>query len=142
MIDFDKIDFILCEEIGRLFVDASRKGYDSESFVKTFMNSDVARYMDKRNNFYQWAGKKYLLETMEDDYKDSLKQANKETDENMLFWVGYIYRYWHYYTGENSKEIYKIAPYKTMRGAYIAYHTLSCEMAIERLKEAYNSYTK
>ena len=142
MMDLDKINLTLCEEIGDLFVDASRLGYDGESFVKTFMNSDVARYMDKKNNFYQWAGSRYLLETIIDEDGDSLRLTTKKQDEDMLFWVGYVYRYWHYYTGESSKEIYQIAPYRLMRGVYLAYHTMSVEMAIDRLKEAYDGKIK
>ena len=44
-----------------------------------------------------------------------------------------------FYTGENSREIYKQAPAKTMNIVYLMYHTMSPEMAIDRLKEAYAS---
>ena len=27
--------------------------------------------------------------------------------ENQLYWIDYLYRYWHYYTGESSREIYR-----------------------------------
>ena len=48
-----------------------------------------------------------------------------------------MYRFWHFYTGESSKEIYKQAPAETMLITYLSYHTLSVEMAIDRLKESY-----
>ena len=51
--------------------------------------------------------------------------------------MGYIYRYWHFYTGESSKEIYKQANAELMNALYLAYHTMSPEMAIDRLKESY-----
>jgi hypothetical protein len=49
----------------------------------------------------------------------------------------WAYRYWNFYTGESSREIYKQAPAKTMKVVYLMYHTMSPEMAIDRLKEAY-----
>ena len=27
-------------------------------------------------------------------------------DKEVLFWIGYVYRYWHLLTGESSREIY------------------------------------
>ena len=38
--------------------------------------------------------------------------------ENQLYWIGYLYRYWHYYTGESSREIYRQAPVCTMKRNY------------------------
>ena len=52
-----------------------------------------------------------------------------------LFWTGYLYRYWHCLTGETSAAIHATADYRRMAGAYAGYHTLSCELAIENLKE-------
>ena len=42
----------------------------------------------------------------------------------------------------SSKEIYKQAPAKTMRITYFPYHTMSVEMAIDRLKESYQEKHK
>ena len=54
-----------------------------------------------------------------------------------MYRTGYIYRYWHYYTGESSKDIYKIADAKTMNECWLSFHTLDVEMAIDNLKEIY-----
>lgn len=51
--------------------------------------------------------------------------------------IGYIYRYWHYYTEESSKAIYKQAPVETMKTNYLMFHTMAPEVAIEDLKEIY-----
>ena len=57
-------------------------------------------------------------------------------DSETLYWAGYLYRYWHFYTGESSKVIYKQADAQTVNAMYYGYHTLDIEMAIDRLKEA------
>ena len=48
-----------------------------------------------------------------------------------------VYRYWHYVTGESSREIYRQAPAKTMNVNYLMFHTMDPEMAVEDLKEIY-----
>ena len=102
------------------------------------MTTDVAADMDKDFNHIQWAGKSYILSRMEDECKERLKKG-QVYDTETLYWMGYIYRYWNIYTGESSRAIYKQAPAKTMRAMYLMYHTMSPEMAIDRLKDTYNS---
>ena len=68
----------------------------------------------------------------------SILQSHKETyTKDTIYWIGYIYRYWHYYTGESSKEIYKQAPVAIMKRNYLMFHTMAPELAIEDLKEIY-----
>ena len=57
---------------------------------------------------------------------------------DMLYWIGYIYRYWHYYNGEDSAKIYKQAPVQTMKRNYMMFHTTDPELAIEDLKEIHH----
>ena len=52
-----------------------------------------------------------------------------------MYWTGYIYRLWHYLTGETSRDIYAIADADTMGGAYLGMHVLDPQLAIENLKE-------
>ncbi len=122
---------------GQLFEMSIEKGLDSDSFVKAFMTSDIARDLDSEFNHMQWAGKEYIMERILDELKDKLKIGGETYDRETLYWMGYVYRRWHFYTGESSKEIYRQAPTKTMRVTYLAYHTMSVEMAIDRLKESY-----
>lgn len=58
-------------------------------------------------------------------------------NKEVMYWIGYIYRYWHYYTNEDSREIYKIADAKTMNECWLGFHTLDVEMAIDDLKDIY-----
>ena len=127
----------LCDTQGQLFELAVERGYASEAFVKAYMTSAVAADMDKEFHHIQWAGKAYILSRMKDKHADQLIKDGEIFDKEALHWMGYIYRYWHFYTDENSREIYKQAPAKTMNVVYLMYHTMSPEMAIDRLKEAY-----
>ncbi len=125
----------LCEIQGYLFESFADTNYDPESLVKAFMTSDLGRNLDSDYNRMQWAGEEYLLEELLDVYKDQLEPKSKECSRDALFWMGYVYRYWHYYKNESSKNIYKIASFKTMSINYLMFHTLSVEYAIDDLIE-------
>ena len=131
------LQLTLCDTQGQLFELAAERGYSSEAFIKAFMTSQVSADMDKEFHHVQWAGKAYILSRMEDELAEGLTKDGEIYDKETLYWAGYIYRYWNFYTGESSREIYKQAPAKTMNVVYLMYHTMSPEMAIDRLKEAY-----
>ena len=130
------LQLALCDTQGQLFVLSAKNGYDSQAFAKAFMTTEVAADMDKDFHHVQWAGKEYILSRIEDEHFELLTKG-EPFDIETLYWMGYIYRYWNFYTGESSKEIYKQAPAKTMQIVYLMYHTMSPELAIERLKESY-----
>ena len=53
----------------------------------------------------------------------------------IMYWIGYVYRYWHYLKRESSKKIYRQANVKTMRRNYMIFHTMDPELAIDNLIE-------
>lgn len=132
----ESLKLALCEMQAELFVQSQEKGYASESFIKAFMNSDVAEDLDMPFNHMQWAGTHYLMSRMEEEHANELVRGECY-DIETLYWAGYLYRYWHIYKGESSREIYRQASAKAMRIVYLMYHTMSPELAIERLKESF-----
>ena len=132
------LQLTLCDTQGKLFELSGDRGYDSEAFIKAFMTTDISKDMDKDFHHVQWAGKEYIMSRMEDENPDAIDSNGIVFDNETLYWTGYIYRYWNIYTGESSKDIYKQAPVKTMQTVYLMYHTMSPELAIDRLKESYN----
>ena len=131
------LQLTLCDTQGKLFELSGERGYDSEAFIKAFMTTDISKDMDKDFHHVQWAGKEYIMSRMEDENPDAIDSNGIVFDNETLYWTGYIYRYWNIYTGESSKDIYKQAPAKTMQTVYLMYHTMSPELAIDRLKESY-----
>ena len=138
MIMNKSLQLTLCDTQGKLFELSGERGYDSEAFIKAFMTTDISKDMDKDFHHVQWAGKEYIMSRMEDENPDAIDSNGIVFDNETLYWTGYIYRYWNIYTGESSKDIYKQAPAKTMQTVYLMYHTMSPELAIDRLKESYN----
>lgn len=80
------------------------------------------------------AGEEYILEELSDEI-GGLKKAGIAYPAEVMYWTGYTYRYWHYYTAESSQEIYKIADAQTMNRCWPGFYTLDVEMAVDDLKE-------
>ena len=134
----DELQLKLCDIQGRLFELSAEKKYSSAAFAKAFMTSDTAKALDSEYNRMQWAGEEYLLEEVVSAAGDSLAADGEIYDTDILYWIGYIYRYWHYYSGEDSAKIYKQAPALTMKRNYMIFHTMDPVLAIEDLKEIHN----
>ena len=131
----NELELKLCDIQGRLFELSADKKLDSAAFVKTFMASQTAKELDSKYNRMQWAGEEYLLEEIISDAGDILTANGETFPKDVLYWIGYIYRYWHYYADEDSAKIYKQAPVETMKRNYLMFHTMAPEVAIEDLKE-------
>ena len=134
----DELQLKLCDIQGRLFELSAKKKIPSAAFIKAFMTSDTAKALDSRYNRIQWMGEEYLLEEVLSSAGDSLSVAGEVYPKDVLYWIGYIYRYWHFYNGEDSAKIYKQAPVETMNRNYLMFHTMAPTLAIEDLKEIYN----
>ena len=137
MTDFSLEKRQLCDIQGRLFELSLTHGYDSPAFINTFMNSRAAAALDDTYDRLQWAGEEYILEELEEE-SGGLKKAGETYPAEVMYWAGYTYRYWHYYTGETSQEIYKTADAKTMDECWLGFHTLDVAMAIDDLKEIFD----
>lgn len=131
----DSLELKLCDIQGRLFELSASEGYDSEKFVPFFMNSEVAKSLDSKYNRMQWAGEEYLLEELQAEGNGELIKSDNTFSLEIMYWMGYIYRYWHYLKREPSVKIYRQANAKTMRRNYMLFHTMDPELAIDDLIE-------
>lgn len=132
--EFKVLEIDLCEMQGRFFELAARSGYQMRRFVPAFMQSEVARRLDSPYSRYQWMGEEYMLHQVAREC--ALVPDCIPAEDEAYFWMGYLYRFWHFATGENSAEIYAAADFSRMLRVYEGYHTLSLEQAIGRLKQA------
>lgn len=138
----EQLQLKLCDIQGRLFELSAAKGYDSAAFIKTFMISEVAKDLDSEYNRMQWAGEEYLLDETISANADIASSGGEVFSADVVYWIGYLYRYWHFYTGEDSAKIYKQAPVETMKRNYMMFHTMDPILAIEDLKEIHGQNRK
>lgn len=139
----DELQLKLCDVQGRLFEFFANEKYGSATLIKAFMTSSVAKGLDSKFNHLQWAGEEYLLEeiiAVSDN--ETLDDNGEILSKDVLYWIGYIYRYWHFYTGEDSLKIFKQASVETMKRNYMIFHTMDPVVAIENLKEIHSQKKK
>ena len=129
----DSLQLQLCDIQGRLFELSLTKNFASDVFITLFMKSKCAADYGLEYNRLQWAGEEYLLEELIDECKDKLIPGQRYSKDEM-FWIGYVYGYWHFSTGESSKKILTQAPPKIMKKGYAGLHTLDIMLAIEDIK--------
>ena len=134
----DSIQLKLCDIQGRMFEHSTE--YASEEFIHDFMNSKVAEHLDSPYNKLQWMGEEYLIDELKDEKK--LNTEGEKYSPDILYWIGYVYRYWSCTRGEKSRSIYRQASAKTMRRNYMAFHTLDPDVAIEDLIEIHQQRQK
>ena len=133
----DELQIKLCDIQGRLFELSAEKKIGSAAFIKSFMTSETAKALDSKYNRLQWAGEEYLFEEVV-SAGDAPQKGGEIYPTEVLYWIGYLYRYWHFYTGEGSAKIYRQAPVQTMKRNYLIFHTMDPSLAVEDLKEIYN----
>ena len=75
------------------------------------------------------------MEEVIDEARDRFEKPGDVYSEELIYWIGYIYRYWHYVTGESSKEIIKLAPVKVMKQNYEQFYMMTPKEVIEILKK-------
>jgi hypothetical protein len=132
----------LCDIQGRFFELSARCALEGDVFIPAFMTSKTCEQYDAPYHRLQWSGEEYLMEELLDEYKKhgDILSKNKLTKHTTMFsgdelyWIGYMYRYWHFATGEKSKNIYRQAPGEIMKKVYPGFHTIDEKIAIENLK--------
>ena len=122
-----------CELQAGLFESLDRRNVDAKAFIRAFMNSEVAAGLDSPYDRMQWAGEEYLFQEVMDSAGLHVDSNCPRYDTEALFYAGWIYRYWHFKTGESSKEIYRQADENRILQAY-GLHTESNDMAVDDLR--------
>ena len=127
----------LCSIQGRLFELSVRQSFESNEFVKVYMNSDIAAKFNSAYDRSQWMGEEYLLDELSQAYR-LINGKTYSTD--VMFWMGYAYAYWSIVYGDSCKNIFKMADARVMAENYAGHHTVSTDMAIQDLKAQFWSH--
>ena len=135
-IDHDGL--LLCKIQGSIFENSLKKtSTSSEIFIRRFMFSNIAKEFDSKAYLDSSITKDEVFELIDDEYGESSYGKNKYSGE-VLYWIGYLYRYFSYTYELSSKQVYRYVKPKELNGLYLAYHSFDCAQAIERILEAKN----
>lgn len=127
---FDHNGLLLAEYQGKLFEKSAELQCSSPIFIRRFFHSNLLETLDKNSSVSLDVndGMQEILQ----QFGDTTYGKNKYS-KSSLFWIGYMYRYIAYTTGESTKFIMKLFNYKQMNDVYYSYHTQDPEWCIDSL---------
>lgn len=134
----DSNGLLLCKMQGDLFEKSIKRfNCSSEIFIRRFINSNISIMFDSGAILNDSTTIEQLFDQMLDEYGE-IDYGNNKYQHDVMYWIGYLYRYFCYTYNLSSKQVYKIIKPKELKGLYLPYHTLDCTQAIERILEAKN----
>ena len=132
----DRDGLLLCELQAKTFeLSVDTVAASSAIFVRRFMNSKTAKWLDSGTILASNMQPADLLALVEEQYGPSGYGSEKYT-YNEMYWMGYVYRYYAYTYQCSSVSVFKTIKPKELRGLFLPYHTLDPSQAIERILEA------
>ena len=136
MIKIDRDGKRLCDIQAELFEKSvSTQDMSSEVFVRRFMNSKIATELDSKAFLDDSKTINDIFNGLDLQYGKT-SYGSVKYNKDIMYWVGYLYRYFCYTYDVSSKQAYKYLPLKYVASTFISYHSLDVSQAIERLLEA------
>lgn len=131
------ISFGFCNMSGKLFVLANEKGYESEAFIESLMNSQVGEHLYHSPYTDLWIGETYIMAVLEDEVE---LRTGVCLSDDFMYWTGYLFKVWSLtYPEETAKDMLMQAPSETLRQMFGGLHVMSYEQAILELKELHGN---
>ncbi|MCI1244520.1 MAG: hypothetical protein LKG11_00970 [Bacilli bacterium] len=133
MREFDANGLRLAEFQGRLF-EKSADVFDCSTkvFLRRFFYSDLLKAIDKNDSVLLSLDPLEGLGEIESQFGKS-DYGKTKWNPNVLFWIGYLYRYISYTRETETKFIMRLFPPDKLKDVYYAYHTQSNEWVVENL---------
>ena len=133
--EMDAGGLLLCRYQAEIFALSRSLDIGSREFIKRFVYSSVCFDLDSLAIF----SRPFDANEAIDSLKSGIKASKAEKwSEDELHWVGYIYRYWAYVDGIDTKRVYKMMPPKKIKPFYPLYHGMDPQEAIDIWKKEYN----
>lgn len=138
MREIDKDGLLLCNLQGEIFSSSLEyTSSSSEIFMRRFMSSDLSKEFDRLAVLNDSLTIKDAFDELNNEFGET-SYGKVKYNKEVLFWIGYLYRYMAYTYELSSKQIYKIIKPKELKELYYVYHTFDCAQAIERILEGKN----
>ena len=129
MREFDELGLQLAKLQGNLFEESILRYKGSSAiFIRNFMYSEEVSKVDRYLEF----DSTNIINSLD---KRNLNIGKTKYNQEIIYWIGYIYRYWAYVYEYSSKRIYKIVNADAMKKLYKTYHTMDPKKAIDQILE-------
>ena len=132
MREFDSLGLKLATFQGDIFErSVDRLNCSSPIFMRRFKYSDYAYKLDNANE-NELLDPEYAFDEINSQFKETSYGQTKYQKE-VMFWVGYMYRYISYTREITTKKAFSIFDVSKLISNYYVYHTQSEEWVISRL---------
>ena len=133
MKEIDRDGFMLCDMQGAVFaLSLSYFSCGSGIFIRKFAYSSIAKIFDNASILDDSYTEIAVLEEIKEEYGE-LSYECKRYDKEVMYWMGYLYRYFCYTYEISMEQAYEIVPPTELAPLYLAYHILGCANAIEKI---------
>jgi hypothetical protein len=117
----------------------SKLSCSSNIFVRRFSNSKIATVYDSLAFLDDTLTEDNVFDALKTEFK-SMDYGIKKINSEVMYWMGYIYRYLIYVYQISSKQAYRYLKPNELANAYLGYHSLDPKQAVDRLLEAKNIF--
>lgn len=124
------------EIFGRTFALSSKEGMDSKKFVEAVMTEESMSDLVNVDEDQRWCDEYMLLNRLEDKREKPFEKGDT-TDQYVMWFLGYLYKYWMRLYNLDAKTVYKILPFDRYLVMYNYYHTQDWDKVIYDATESY-----
>lgn len=104
-------------------------------FIRRFMNSRLAERFDDLTILVEASSNETFVDEIDEQYGKTTFGNPDSVSREVMYWVGYVYRYWTYIEDSPSAFIFQYVSPRMLIDRYPLYHTMDIEYAINRICE-------
>ncbi len=131
---FDHNGLLLAEFQGKIFEKSTELGCSSAVFLRRFLHSDFVKKIDMNDAASLTLDVNEGIQNIQNQFGES-DYGKIKYSKNVMFWMGYMYRYISYTRGVTTKFVMKLFPYKQLNDVYFSFHTQDPEWCVRNLLE-------
>lgn len=122
-----KFVMMQADVVGKCFVLSAEQGYDSDDFAKQFLTSEYGIDILTDRVLNEYSAHTFMLA----GFKRALDLKKGGCyDRDVLYLVGFLYKYWWSTRETDPRVIYRLAPIQLIANRYEFYHTQGFEYVI------------
>lgn len=121
---------IQCKMIAQCFVNSGISGVDSDVFCEQFLTSDYGYSILTDQRMTEYADANFMYEGLE---RELPLKKGLCYEADILYFAGYLYKYWISTKETDPRAIWKIAPISLIAERYGFYHTQGYDYVIADL---------
>lgn len=114
---------------------------ESKSFIRTIMTDKRFEEIIVNHDEFDWCDETFLCSELVNNFNIQFKQG-KALDQYMLWYAGYLYKWWMMLYNKKPCEVYRILPITKLIDNFDFYHTQDWDYVIQDATERYNENHK